>query len=309
MVSLVPRLAALVLLLLLAGACAPQGASGDRPLVMTSTTVLADIVRNVAGDGVQVDSVIPLGADAHEFQASASQAQQLRRAKVVFIFGLGFEDSLRDFFDVARKEGVPVVELAPGLNPLPFAETSPQSAGEAGQLDPHVFLDPLRMADATAAIADALAKAIPGQADGFKQRAATYRETLTTLNTEVDSLLAPVPASRRLLVTSHEAFGYYAKRYGFTIIGVVIPGGSTTGAPSAAEIARLADVVKRKNVPAIFTETTSQTSVAQALAREVGREVKLVELYSETLGPAGSGADTYVRLIRTDSQRIASALK
>ncbi len=124
----------------------------------------------------------------------------------------------------------------------------------------------------------------------------------------MQELLAGVPPERRLLVTNHEAMGYFAERYGFEILGVVIPGGSTLAEPGAAEVAELAAIIREAEVPAIFAETSYSTALADALASEAGTEVEVVELYTESLGEPGSGAETYTGMVTTNAERIAAAL-
>jgi zinc/manganese transport system substrate-binding protein len=121
-------------------------------------------------------------------------------------------------------------------------------------------------------------------------------------------MLADIPASRRKLVTNHDSLGYFADRYGFEIIGAVVPGGSTLGDPSSAELAGLVEKISSAGVPAIFAETTEPTALAEAVAREVGDDVVVVELYTGSLGEQGSGADTLIGMLLTDAGRIAGAL-
>jgi zinc/manganese transport system substrate-binding protein len=119
--------------------------------------------------------------------------------------------------------------------------------------------------------------------------------------------VSAVPAGRRTLVTNHEVFGYFADRYGFDVVGAVIPAGTTQAEPSAEQLAELADTIEERGVPAIFVETSSPTRLADALAEEVG-DVDVVELFSESLGDEGSGGETYAAMMRTNATRIADAL-
>jgi zinc/manganese transport system substrate-binding protein len=134
-----------------------------------------------------------------------------------------------------------------------------------------------------------------------------YLDSLGSLDQEVDGLVATVPPDDRLLVTNHEVFGYFADRYGFEVVGAVIPGGSTLAEPSAAELADLVHQIDDRGVPAVFAETSSPTRLAEALAAE-GADVAVVELFSESLGEPGSLGDTYLRMVRTNAERITAAL-
>ena len=288
------------------------GITGDKPLVLVSTSILGDIVRNIAGEDAEVEVLIPIGIDAHDFQPSAREAARLRGADLVIVNGLGLEETLLDTVQSAADDGVSVLELAPELDPVPFGESQGDGAGQAGgsaRLDPHVWFDPVRMARAAELIGDRLAQLgtrIPP--DVWRQRSAAYRDQILAADSEIAALVATLPRERRKLVTNHEALGYFARRYGFEVIGVVIPGGSTSAESSAADIVKLLDEIDRARVPAIFAETVASTDLAESLAREAGRNVKVVILFTESLGEAGSGADTYLGMLKTDAQLIVDAL-
>ena len=174
--------------------------------------------------------------------------------------------------------------------------------------DPHFFTDPVRMASAVEHIAEELADNVEGlDTEAYRDRVATYLESLESLHDEVEDTLSAVADDRRVLVTNHEVFGYFADRYGFEVLGVVIPGGSTLAEPSARDLAELADAIVDEGVPAIFAEASAPAALADALAAE-GTDVEVIELFSEALGAEGSGAETYLEMVRTNAQRIADAL-
>ena len=224
--------------------------------------------------------------------------------------GLGLEEQLKSTLDAAASDGVKVYEIGPQLDPQPLADAG-TSSGRAsnGTLDPHVWMDPQRVATATGLLADEIAGATgldkatleararglrrPGRPDGDPGRRHPR---------------AAVPAERRTLVTNHDALGYFARRYDLTILGAVIPGGSTLAEPSAAAISTLADQLRQAGVTAVFAETTVAPTVIDTLAKEVGSDVKVVELYTGSLGPEGSDGATYLTMMTTDAQRIADAL-
>jgi zinc/manganese transport system substrate-binding protein len=164
------------------------------------------------------------------------------------------------------------------------------------------------MATAAQLIADALTDVDGLDADDLATRAEELADEYTALDAEVAEVLAAVPDEDRELLTNHEALGYFADRYGFEVVGVVFAGGSTLAEPSASDLAALVEEIRAHDVPAIFSETTVGDDVAEALAAEVGRDVEVVQLYTGSLGPEGSGAETYVELIRTNAERIADAL-
>ena len=307
-----------------ATACGDDGdAAGgsDGPSIVVTTPVLGDVVEQLVGDDAEVTVVMPAGADPHEFQPSARQAAELREADLLVVNGGGFEAGLEDTIHGAEEDGVTVfaaIDHVPTLAGTPHADE--EDGGEAAEegedddhadedVDPHFFTDPARMATAAEALAATLADEVPALAtDEARDRAAATVADLRTLDAEVETTLAAVPADRRKLVTNHDVFAYFADRYGFEVIGAVIPATTTQAAPSAGEIDDLAATVAAAGVPAVFADTSSPEDLADALAAEVGDDVEVVALYSESLGEPGSGADTYAGMVRTNAERIAGAL-
>jgi zinc/manganese transport system substrate-binding protein len=285
--------------------------SGDGPLVVATHSLLGDLTTNVFGADADVQVVMPAGSDPHEFEPSAAQIALVNEADLVVANGLGFEAGLQDALDAAAGDGVPVLELGESLDPLPLdsdphADEAPDEE-EHGEEDPHWFTDPLRMARAAGLVAGAAAEVEGLDPEVVADRAADHAAALEGADAEIAAALAAVPEPRRRLVTNHEVFGYFADRYGFEVLGVVIPGGSTLAGASAADLDELAHEIEEHDVPAIFADSSSPTRLADALASE-GADVEVVELYSESLGEAGSPGETYIGMIRTNAERIAAAL-
>lgn len=282
--------------MLAAGACGGAGsAAGNGPSIVVTTSILGDVVTNLVGDQADVEVLMPPNADPHEFAASARQAAALHEADVIVTNGGGFEAGLDDTVAAARHDGVTVF-------------TALDTVDRLGD-DPHFFSDPARMAVAARALADFLPEHVPAlDTAAFRRQAAAYIADLDALDAEVEATLAPVPPERRKLVTNHDVFGYFADRYGFTVIGAVIPSITTQAQPSAGDLDRLASQVEAAGVPAIFADTSSPEDLADALADEAGGGVRVVELYSESLGKPGSDGGTYEDMMRTNAQRIAEAL-
>jgi zinc/manganese transport system substrate-binding protein len=166
-------------------------------------------------------------------------------------------------------------------------------------------MDPLRVADAVELIAGELA-ALDSSVD-WEANASVYADQLRALDAEVVSMLAAVPEERRKLVTNHDAFGYFAERYEFEVVGTVIPGGATLADPSSAELAELVEVLVDENIDVIFAETIEPAALAEAVAAEVDG-ASVVELFTGSLGESGSGAETYVDFVRSNASRVADAL-
>jgi zinc/manganese transport system substrate-binding protein len=289
-----------------------SSASTDKPRVIATTTILGDLVSQVAGDSVDVEVLMPPGADPHEFEASVAQAARIRSASLVVANGLGLEERLEGTLDAAQADGVTVYEVGPELDPLPMEEESGEHAeaeGEDhGEFDPHFWLDPDRMAMAAGLVATQLANATGLDPAPFQERAARYAADAIAAGQEADAILAAVPADQRLLVTNHDALGYFARRFNLTVLGTVIPGGSTLAEPSAADISAIADALAATDVNAVFSENTVSPRLVEAVAAEVGRNIIVVELFTDSLGEPGSGADTYAGLITTDATLVANGL-
>jgi zinc/manganese transport system substrate-binding protein len=282
--------------------------------VVATTTVLGDVVASVVGDRADVDVLMPIGADPHGFEASAAQAAGLREAGLIVANGLDLEEGLTDVIEGAEADGVPVFRATDHVDLLPFGDHDEEGHGDGdgdgheGTMDPHIWTDPARMAAVTGALGAALADLDPGCGNGWRTAAADEQEALLELDREVEDRLDAVPAEMRKLVTNHHSFGYFADRYGFEMIGVVVPGGSTLAEPSPADLADLVAAVEASGVPAVFAETTQPAVLARAVADELGRGVEVVTLYTGSLGEPGSGAETYEAMMLLDADRIAGAL-
>ncbi|HSF86236.1 MAG TPA: metal ABC transporter substrate-binding protein [Acidimicrobiia bacterium] len=303
-------LASIVLVAIIAAACggtveedATASTEGNPGLrIVATTTILGDVVSNIVGTDGAVDVLMPRGADPHDFQASAAQIASVNRADLVIANGLGLEESLTDVLASAADDGVTVVELAPLLDPLPFGGSN----GAQDSDDPHVWLDPLRMVEGVRLIGAELAAIQP--AIDWSSAADAYATDLTAAHEAIVARLSAIPGERRRLVTNHDALGYFADRYGFLVVGTVIPAGSTLADPSSEALAELIEVMQREGVSVIFGETTQPDAIADAVAAELGQEAQVVELFTGSLGEAGSGADTLIGLLTTNADRIASAL-
>lgn len=296
---------------------APEAPDAPDPvLVVATTSILGDLVASVVGEEGTVRVLMAPGVDPHGYAASASDAAALRDADLVVANGLQLEEGLLAALDAAAADGVRVLEVAPLLDPIPFAagphdhDDDEHDEHDHGELDPHFWFDPIRSATAGELVADALLALRP---DGdWAARAAGLRAELEALDAELTATFAAVPEARRRLVTNHDSLGYLADRYGFEIIATVVPGSSTSVATNPAAFADLADLLVAEGVDVVFAETTDSDTLARALADEaVGRgglEVEVVTLFTGSLGPAGSGAETYAGMLRTDAALISAAL-
>ncbi|MCZ7528725.1 MAG: metal ABC transporter substrate-binding protein [Acidimicrobiia bacterium] len=277
-----------------------------------TTTILGDVVENVAGDDALVEVVMPTGADPHTYEASARQAARLRDADLVVANGVDLEEGLLDTIESAEDDGVRVLRVGDLLGPEPFtgvdgehAEADADDHDHDGGLDPHVWMDPVRMIEAAGLVAAELAAVAEGD---FAARAEAYQERLAELDREIAALIETIPADRRALVTNHFAYGYYADRYGLEMLGTVIPAATTASETSARQYAELLELIEREDVPAIFASTTEPTRLAEAIAADAGRGVQVIELPTGSLGEEGSETDTYIGMMRTTTRLIVEGL-
>lgn len=289
-----------------------QGAVPVQGLVVASTTIVADLVRQVAGTRWDVTALVPLGADPHSVEPTPQDARLLARARVVVLIGAGLEPPAMVRLVRAAAPSARVVELAAGLavrrGPA-GQDGADDGRGEVpghGDLDPHVWTSVPHAIQMVEAIRSALEAEDPRGRAIYAEHARAYVTQLQALDRWVRLQVERIPPERRLLVTNHETLRYFAREYGFSEVGAVIPSASSLAEPAAAEAARLVDSLRRMRVPALFVETTVSPALARRLAQEAG--VKVVSLYSDSLGAAGSGADTYVGYIRTNVSRIVEAM-
>ena len=301
--------ALLVALTLVLVACSPDDpeTSTTGLDVVVTTSILGDLIRNIAGEDVTVEVLVPIGADPHDYQASSQQIASIQSADLVVANGLFLEEGLIDMLENARADGANVLEIAPLLDPVAFGDRDrcDPTAGLA-ICDPHVWLDPARMADAAALIAVRLAEL--NQSIDWSARAEEYGDELWAADEQIATLLESVPSDNRTVVTNHDAFGFFADRYGLYVVATVFPSGSTFADPSSEWLATLVRVIDEERVGAILTETTLPTVFAEAVAAETSDDVEVVELFIGSLGEPGSGADTLIGMLLTNAERIASAL-
>lgn len=317
-------------------ACSTGGSAGEAggteggPSIVASTTIWGDITSQIvacAGEG-EVTTLMPVGADPHDYSPASNDIAQMVNADLVVVNGLDLEEGLESAVESAEADGANVFAVAPQLDPMAFEGDAHSDEGEADAAaegeategaedthsegeahsgdDPHVWLDMTRAAAGASLIGEQLATATGNSA--FAECGTEVADDITATNAEVTALLESVPADQRVLVTDHDAFGYFSKAYGYEVVGVVIPGGSTLGEPSSNELAALAATIQAEGVPAIFANTASTTELSEALAAEAGN-VQVVPLYVGSIGDAGTPAATYQGMMRVNAERISSALK
>ena len=284
----------------LAGVTGCGAAASDRPTVYVTTNILGDVVTEIAGDRLDVVTLMAPGADPHSFELSAQQAAGMRAADLVVANGLGLEEGLTQHVDAAADEGVEVVVAGDHVDVLEYAD----GAGP----DPHFWTDPAQMILVVDALAPELAELAGDGADEVRSAADVYRAELSDLDDDMATALAAIPTEHRALVTNHHVFGYLAHRYDVTLLGAAIPGGTTLAAPSAADLQELVDAIDQAGVRTIFAESSSPDRLVQVLAEEADRDVAVVELITESLAAPGEPGDTYLDMMRVNTTHITEGL-
>jgi zinc/manganese transport system substrate-binding protein len=278
--------------------CAPS--ASDRPLIVVTTNILGDVVGQIVGDEAEVLTLMRPNADPHSFEISAQEASQILRADLVVSNGLGLEEGLQQHLGAADDEGVPSLVAGDVIDVLDYSTNSP---------DPHFWTDPERMLDVVAALTDAISTQVDGvDAATIAAQADDYTAQLRALDEEMATAFAAIDEGQRNLVTNHHVFGYLAQRFDFTVVGAVIPGGSTLAAPSASDLRDLVTAINTTGVTTIFAESSQPDRLVQVLADEAGVDVAVVELFTESLSEDGAGADSYLSMMRTNTERIATGL-
>jgi len=287
--------------LLLAGCGTVAGPDdSSRLVVVATTTQIGDWTRAVGGADVRVRQILQPNTDPHEYEPRPADVEAASSAKLVLENG----DELDRWMGkvLSQAGGRPAVVVLGDRVPLKLPGES--SGPQASRYDAHWWHDPRNAEAAVAAIRDALVQADPGHASDYRRNASAYLAQLKGLDASIAACLHRVPAARRKLVTDHDAFGYFAKRYGIEVVGAVIPSQSTQAQPSARATARLIALIRREHVRAVFPESSINPRLARTIARETGASSGYT-LYGDTLGPRGSAGATYLSMERANADAMA----
>ncbi len=290
-----------------------EPATGAAPFrVVATTNILGDIVHQVGGDWIQLVTLLPVGADPHSYSATPADLRALSEAHLIFVVGAGIEESLLGVLE--NREGDS--RLVAVNDSLALAALGEEDAHEHEHhadehhhhgVDPHTWTSVANVIEWVETIADALATQDPANAASYASNAAAYTEALAILDQEIRAQVVTIPPAQRLLVTDHETFGYFARDYGFTVVGSVIPSFSTAAASSAQEVAALQRQISETGAPAIFVGSTVAPTLADQLASDLG--IQVVPLYADSLSDAAGPAATYLAMMRYNSNAITTALQ
>jgi ABC-type Zn uptake system ZnuABC Zn-binding protein ZnuA len=280
---------------------APE-ASGPIKALATENFI-ADMAQNVAGDRLVIGALVPAGVDPHSYEPAPRDVARVADSQALIVNGAGLEAYLDKLLKNAGGERL-IIEASAGLTsrqPGVGEVLDPDHEG-----DPHFWLDPLSVITYVENIRDGLSQADPPGAELYARNAANYIARLRELDAWIVEQLKAIPPERRLLVTNHESFGYFADRYGFKVVGTVLPSVSTEASPSAQQLAHLVEQIKKSGAPAIFLESGANPQLAQQVANEAGVKV-VTRLNSHSIG--GAGAANYIEMMRSNTQAIADALR
>jgi ABC-type Zn uptake system ZnuABC Zn-binding protein ZnuA/ABC-type Mn2+/Zn2+ transport system permease subunit len=283
--------AALIALGALVAGCASSASDSGQLQVVATTTQIGDFVREVGGNAVAVDQILQPNTDPHEYEPRPSDVAGAAEAKLAFASG----DELDSWIEQIVSDSGSDAEIIDLGAIVPERRPGESSGAEASRYDPHWWHDPRNAEAAVAAIERHLVAADPSHRRQFERNARTYLAKLRALDAGIAGCMNAVPSARRKLVTDHDAFGYFADRYGIEVVGAVIPSQTTQAQPSAKDLSALAQLIEREQVKAIFPESSLSPKVAEAIASQTGASADY-SLYGDTLGPEGSSGATYLTM-------------
>lgn len=306
---------------------APGLAAAEPIKVVTSFSILADMTREIGGEAVEVQPLVGPDGDAHVFQPSPAHTRKLADADLVVMNGLGFEGWMPRLVEASGYAGKTVV-ASTGVVELKSKEhdehehehghahdhdhdhghedAASHEGHDHGPIDPHAWQDLSNGVVYARNIADGLAEADPANAEGYRQRAAAYVAEMQALDAEVKAELATIPQDRRKVVTSHDAFGYFARAYGVEFIAP--EGVSTESEASAADVAAIISQIRAEGITGVFVESITNSRLIEQIARETDAHVGGT-LYSDALSDASGPAPTYLDMFRNNTRKILDALK
>lgn len=285
--------------------------------VVATSNIIADWLQHVGGSRIKVHSLVPLGGDPHSFQPTARDLTRVAEADLVVSMGLGLEETwLRKLVHNAAREESRIVELGDFIDPI--GVNTAQEGKEVGQqyerdnqqelMDPHFWFDPHKVKKAVSELALQLSELDQQAENLYHDNATTYNASLDDLHSWILDQTAAIPENRRLLITVHDSLQYFALRYGFTVTGVLRPSGGTDQEPSAKRLTELSMTILAHDVPAIFTEIAVSDRLAHTIAEETGT-LLVSDLYVGSLGRAGTGTETYLKMMQHNINLIVNALR
>ena len=296
-------------LLVLCASCAESSGSVKREgtiKVVTTTALIGDLVKNVAGEKAEVISLMGTGVDPHLYKASAGDVEKLAGADMIFYNGLHLEGKITDVLAQMKKSGVFTVGVAEGIDKSLLL--SPEEY--EGYYDPHIWFDVTLWKKAAKIVMEAFSLYDPQNADTYRQNAESYLKELNLLQSYIQNKIDSLRHERRVLITAHDAFNYFGRGYGFEVMG--LQGISTDSEASVADIQNLSRVITERKIPAVFVETSISPRYMRALRASVkarGFDVRIGgSLYSDSMGSPGTEEGSYIGMFRSNVDTIVESL-
>jgi ABC-type Zn uptake system ZnuABC Zn-binding protein ZnuA len=296
-------LALLTLAAIAVAGCGSSSSGGGGLKVVVTTTQLGDIARQIAGTDAHVTQLLHPNTDPHDYEPRPADVRATATAAVILKSGDGLDHWIDD---VVEQSGANASTIDAGAAATHHV-AGDSSGPEASKYDPHWWHDPRNVRAAVARIARAFADADKAHAAGYRARAKAYDAKLAKLDARIARCIATIPPAQRKLVTDHDAFNYFARRYGLQVVGAVIPSQTTQAQASAGDVAALVRTIRREHVRAVFPETSVNRKLAETIARASGASADL-ELYGDTLGPSGSRGATYLGMEQANADAIVKGL-
>lgn len=306
----------------------PVNLNGRKLRVTAATTIIGDVVSQAAGDAAEVTVLMKRGQSPHAYSPSPREIAALEEADIIFVNGLDFEEGLINILE--SMDDALVVSVSAGIEPIPgtphddhadedehgdddhdddHAGEDEHDHGEGG--DPHFWFSPLNVIQWTENIEHALSAADPGNAANYEESAEAYIAELRALDDDIREAVSNIPESDRKLVMDHQVVGYFAAEYGFEILGNILPSLSDQAEPSPRELAELTEIIREEGIKAIFVGDTAGESLlrlAESLAAEIGRDITVVPLLTESLAEPGRRGADYIDFMRYSTEQITGAL-
>ena len=296
-----PLAASLSALVLLAAGCGGGGDGDGRVATVATTTQVADFVREVGGERVEVTQLLAPNSDPHDYEPRPSDVAAVADAELIFASGDGLDEWIAEVASDAGADAA-IVDLG-AATPIRL----PGEGEEGSAADPHWWHDPRNAEAAVRRIESALLAAAPRSAAAFRRNAAAYLRRLRALDARIARCIDAIPPGRRKLVTDHDALGYFANRYGLEVVGTVIPSQTTQAQPSAGDLSELAETIERERVEAVFPESSLSADVAEAIAEQTGASAEQT-LYGDSLGAEGSDGATYLEMESSNADAVVRGL-
>ena len=275
--------------------------TGENLAVVASNSIIGDVVANIGGEDIELEILVGADLDPHSYEPTPMDFVAIEKAHVVFINGFGLEESLLEpINNVAR--GV-VVPVSHGIDPIIYGKES---------VDPHVWFDPTEVIIWVSNITQVFSAADPENRESYHANATKYLERLEVLDQTIRGEVASIPVVKRKLVSDHRFFAYFAREYGFELLGQITPSESTTTEPSAKQIALLVEMLRRENISTLFVGETAGRGInriVQSIADELGQEIRVVELLTGSLTKPGTPGDTYLGYMEHNIENIVSNLR